>query len=220
MIHEVTSERDFFGNLPAELKPRIRSVSQILKHAPGGMIHQRGDTTISLSLIQVGNVRMSQLDASGERITTTILSAGDTFGMYPLLSKRARSHDAHAVSEVELMVLSKARFDQLLAEEAAFRDYVIGHLSDRLGRALEALDDERRLPLIERLGKLLLQRSAEHDPIQTTQSALAQELGVSRYGLGLAIKALAKKGLVSVAYRQLSVPDHGQLQGWLHRQIR
>lgn len=66
------------------------------------------------------------------------------------------------------------------------RNRVIAYLAGRLMRALDTLEDERRLPLRVRLGKRLIERAMPTGKVEATQTALAQELGVSRHGRALA----------------------------------
>lgn len=209
---------DPFGDLPQRLRERLIGFANPVAYSDEEFIHARGDTEPSMSFVQSGGVRLSNVGLDGKRITTTTLSAGEAYGIFTLFNDRPRSHDAHAVGPTRVLVLKREPFRRLLDEEPDLRDFVIAHLSDRLIRALEALEDERRLPLVDRLAKLLARRVKAIDgTIDVTQADLAQELGVSRNALGTSIAELQGLGLVATSYRRIQVPDQSALSAWIMR---
>lgn len=129
---------------------------------------------------------MSNVGRDGRRITTATLKSGEAFGALSLFAGYPRSHDCHAVGGTRLLVLSRRRFEGLMDRSPMLRNRVIAYLAGRLMRALDTLEDERRLPLRVRLGKRLIERAMPTGKVEATQTALAQELGVSRHGRALA----------------------------------
>lgn len=146
--------------MPKDLQTSVRANAQLVRYRAGALIHQRGDAANSVSIIQTGAVRISNITSKGDRITIAELGAGESFGPFSLLTERLRSHDAHARSDVKLLELKRTAFRFLLDEAPELRDHVITHLERCLVRALEAIEGERSYPLKVRLAKLLLQRGA------------------------------------------------------------
>jgi CRP-like cAMP-binding protein len=205
-------ESNFLAGLPSEMKAKFLRASHMRDCKAGVLIHQSGQDSGSMSIIRSGTVRMSNLGIDGAQVTIADLGPGESFGLMPLLSGRSRTHDAHAITDVRLLELNRPSLKRLMDEAPDLRDWVISQLADRLMRALEAVEDERRLPLKNRLAKLILQKAQGSKSVRTTQSALADELGASRYGVGLGLKELADNGLVQTAYGAVLILDSFRLQ--------
>ncbi len=201
----LASETMFAERLPPGMKAKVLCASRQRSYTAGAVIHQSGQESGSVSIIHSGQVRMSKLGSDGARVTIADLGPGESFGLMALLSEHPRTHDALALTPVRLFEISRATFRRLMNEVPDFRDHVILQLADRLMRALEAVEDERRFSLKVRLAKLLLQKAGTSHSIRVTQVALAEELGVSRYGVGLGLKALKDKGLVQTTYGEVLI---------------
>jgi CRP/FNR family transcriptional regulator len=146
------------------------------------------------------------------------LHAGEAFGEFTLFTDMPRMHDADAVGNTMLAVILQERFELLLSNEPTLRRFIIGFLARRLLAVLELLEDERRLPLAMRLAKLLVRSPGSvADPmiITTTQTALAEELAVSRVALGEALKKLKTLGYVQLGYGRVKIIDNNGLALWI-----
>ena len=205
-------ERGLLGGLPAALAERVVALGRTRRHPPGALIHAEGDPAPDLVLIRSGDVRLSRTDASGRLITLATLQPGDTFGLFTVLTQRPRAYDADAPGGAHLLALSARDLTRLLDEEPLIRTRVIALLSDRLARTLDALEDERRLPLKGRVAKRLLAGAGEDGTVQLTQENLAEELGVSRYAITLALRSLAQEGGLETGYGWIRVRRTGVLQ--------
>jgi len=206
------------SRLPEPVHARIIRRGERAAYRDGELIHQRGDTDIALSLIREGTIRLSNVGVNGRRITSALLGRGEAYGVFQLFSGEPYSHDAHAVGPAEVTVFRDAQFRAALDAEPELRDFMIAFLSHRLVRAMELLEDERRLTLPVRLAKRLLVRSSKSGPtIAVTQTDLAQELGVSRYALGRALANLAEQGLIETAHSRIVIPERGRLSAWVRK---
>jgi CRP-like cAMP-binding protein len=76
----------------------------------GSCVFRRGDETDSLYVVVSGCVRVV---AEGEREIVR-LEPGNSFGEFSLLLGTSHQHDVLAVEDSELMVVPKARFDELI----------------------------------------------------------------------------------------------------------
>lgn len=201
------SERTFLAGLPDRVIAKVHRLGRSRRFREGMQIHRAGDAASSLELIRSGAVHLSRTDQAGRRIVLSRHEAGDTIGLFTVLTGRPRAYDAEAATPVELSLLSRRDLEQLIADEPLIRTRVIHLLSDRLSRTLEALEDERRLPLAARLAKRLLDHAGEDGKVSLTQERLAEELGVSRYAVTLALRAFQSRGLVRTSYGALFVLD-------------
>jgi CRP-like cAMP-binding protein len=77
----------------------------------GAKVFEQGSPADGLYIVIAGSVRV--LDASGNELG--ILQAGDFFGELSLLGGSLHGNDVEAVEDAELLVVTKERFDDLLA---------------------------------------------------------------------------------------------------------
>jgi len=208
----------FFGSLPLDLRNLLISFAKQSRHEDGEQIHQRGDRGQSLSIIQSGAVRFSNVGLDGRRVSTTTLGPGESFGEFTLFTDMPRLFDMHARGPTVLRIIKRDQFEKLLETESRLSGCVIGLLAQRLLLALEVLDDERRLPLAARLAKAILRRprvNADDLVIAVTQKDLADELAVSRVALGSALKNLRGLNLLDTSYGHGRIVDMQKLEQWV-----
>jgi CRP-like cAMP-binding protein len=81
----------------------------------GSQVFARGTPADGLYIVIAGAVRI--LDGDGKELG--VLRSGDFFGELSLLAGSAHSNDVEAVDDAELLVVTKERFDDLLASNPA-----------------------------------------------------------------------------------------------------
>ncbi|HYX69414.1 MAG TPA: SLC26A/SulP transporter family protein [Terriglobales bacterium] len=109
-------EIDVFQGRKEETLAALESSMDKRTFKAGDRIFSRGDTGDELFLIRNGSVRVV-LPLSGQRSHhLASFGRGDFFGEMSFLDGEPRSADAFASTDVELYVLSRARFDGLTGE--------------------------------------------------------------------------------------------------------
>ena len=204
-------ERRFLEDLPPNTRARLMAAGRKRRFSKGAHIHSRGERTASMSVVLAGAVQMSRLAKDGSRTITAILAVGEPLGVLTMLSGRKRTHDAHAATDCELLVISKNGLFRLLESVPQVRDRIISLLATRLAKALEAVEDLKRLPLTARLAKLLLERSDSQGRVLLSQGALSEELGVSRNAVGTALRGLADRGAAHSFYGGVKIKNKNTL---------
>lgn len=207
--------QSFFGALPADLRAAVSAAGQARDYAHGAVLHRRGDKGLGLSIIEQGAVRFTRVDREGMTSALTTLRAGDAYGEFTVFADLPRAYDAEAVGAVRVRLIPAAMLERLMDDIPALRQHVLQHLTRQLFRALSLLDDERLLSLDQRIAKTLAARTAaDGDSIAITQQALAEDMAVSRVGLGKALNKLIEAGLIATGYRCLTVCDHARLEAY------
>ena len=87
-------------------------------------------------------------------------------------------------------------------------ELLLRSLGRQLAVSLDIIDAERRLPVAERLARLLAAMAADAADgmtVRATQQQLADLLGVSRVTLGAALRDLAARGTIERGYRHVRV---------------
>lgn len=83
-------------------------------YKPGEVIFFEGDIDFHFYFLEQGEVQIFTKSPTGNRINITTIKAGESFGEFALLSKDARSASAQALTEVNLVKISQAGYEQLL----------------------------------------------------------------------------------------------------------
>jgi predicted acylesterase/phospholipase RssA/CRP-like cAMP-binding protein len=106
--------RDLFGDDGEALAALERELSWV--HLPSGQVlfHQ-GDDADGAYIVAAGRVRVAVNDASGERVVDEV-GPGQWLGEMALLAQRPRSATAYASRDTDLIRLSKAAFERVLAD--------------------------------------------------------------------------------------------------------
>jgi CRP-like cAMP-binding protein len=211
MIFHSSRESDFLTDLDGASRQMLFGAAIRKQVRAKQAIQRDGDRARTLTIIQSGRVRLSKTDAEGKRTTLAHLGDGDLFGLFAMIIGRPKNYDADAEIDTSLLVVDRNIFNRLLDEEAGFRNHVFRFLGRRLESAFQALNDERSMPLVFKTAKALLYYSDAEGRVGLTQQALAEQLGASRNGLGLAIKSLSVDGLIEQRYGAIHILDRKKL---------
>ncbi|CEP12872.1 hypothetical protein [Parasitella parasitica] len=117
-IEDLTSVRNllqkipYFQSCPEEFLHLISLKVEPRHYAPNDLILKRGDQGKELYFIISGTVEVANMDTATSNPLTPIarLSAGDYFGDIAVLLNAPRAADARAVTAIELYVLKKSDF--------------------------------------------------------------------------------------------------------------
>ncbi len=183
-----------------------------LKYFPKGTaLFQEGDHARYYYQVASGEVKMNNFNDEGKEFLQGIFTAGDSFGEPPLLIDEPYPANAEALTDATVYLLSKTRFFEL---QSANPDAAIA-LSKRLAKrlyykAIMASEISSQDPE-HRLLKLIDYFKANVNPVpkeiqysvQFTRQQLADLTGLRVETVIRAIKALEKKGEISLQNRKI-----------------
>jgi CRP/FNR family transcriptional regulator, anaerobic regulatory protein len=120
-------------------------------------------------------------------------------------------YSARGIAEtpLALLVLPAQLFARLIAENAAFRDFVFHLFSARIAELMQLVEEVAFHRLDQRLAKLLL---GKDEPIRATHQALAEELGSVREIVSRLLKGFSAQGLVALGREQITLLDRAALR--------
>jgi CRP-like cAMP-binding protein len=115
---------------------------QALEFKPGELIFSEGDLGTEMYIVHEGQVEILSRVGEEDRLLA-VLEKGDFFGEMALLEDRPRAGSARALSDVRLLQINGATFDQMLRDnpEIAVR------MMRKLSRRLRETDDLLRAAL-------------------------------------------------------------------------
>ncbi|EPB81854.1 hypothetical protein HMPREF1544_11403 [Mucor circinelloides 1006PhL] len=122
-IEDLTSARNllqkipYFQNCPEEFLHLISLKVEPRHYSPNDLILRRGDQGKELFFIMSGTVEVANMDTATSDPLSPIarLSAGDYFGDIAVLLNAPRAADARAVTAIELYVLNKCDFIDVIS---------------------------------------------------------------------------------------------------------
>ncbi|MFX1764137.1 Crp/Fnr family transcriptional regulator [Paraburkholderia sp. A1RI-2L] len=199
-----------FAVLNEATRAELFAEGKEVRYRPGQTIHRQGDRDRSLQVIIEGQVSFSRLDLDGRKVNAAVFGPGETFGEIPLLTGRARTHDAVAVGSVRLLRLSDRQFRDLLNRKPDLRDRLLAELAERLIHAADRLDSALRLSVPQRVAQFLVaevERGAGGRSLGVRQTDIAEALGVTREAVAAALRQFREGRLIETRYRAIDVLD-------------
>jgi CRP/FNR family cyclic AMP-dependent transcriptional regulator len=182
----ILSAHPFFHRLAPDLIEQVASHA-ITKMVKGGtVIYAKGDPGNSLFAVVAGTVRISVPSMEGKDTVFNLLSDGEIFGEIALLDGRPRSAEVTAVTDCELMMISRRDFVPLMHDHPEIAFKLIDILCEKLRKTSEQVEDVMFLDLPARLAKILLKLAQNADGstpgrrIAMTQREIGQIIGMSR----------------------------------------
>ncbi len=208
--------RLFAGLEPSTLE-RLVGEFRRRRFRHGEVIFHLGDPGDALFLIVSGAVKISlPTEEGGEAILAT-LRPGDVFGELALLDGAPRSASAVAMAPTEVLVLSRARFEELLDGVPAIRAALFRTLAAEIRRLTEQVADLHFLDIPGRLAARLLRLGDEIGVRQPdgsirldgriTQGELAAMVGATRQTVNRFLGVFAAEGLVRLEREAIVVVD-------------
>ena len=210
--------RGLLNALPDPIRKALEAAAVPIRYRDGALIQARGDATPGLSIVRSGAVRIGNIGADGHHLTTAVFGAGQTFGEMTLFGDLPRTFDARAFGPTTIDHVSQERFERLLDEHPELGRFILRSLSLQLHAALEFIDDARRLPLLVRTAKLLADMTragSDKATLETTQSAIANTLGVTRVSVAHALAELEREGLLRRGYARIEIANLRALRQWV-----
>lgn len=166
----------------------------------------------ALFMILEGRIRVTILGDDGREVILTMLSPGDFFGEMALLDHEPRSATAIAADETELIVLHRADFQGLVAENPSISTALIRVLTGRLRRANQQISTLALLDVYGRVARVILDMARDEGRRlkdgritfrRATHQEIANRIGTTRETVTRMLKDLERQGLIQIDGREL-----------------
>ena len=200
-----------FCELTPLMLERISTYVKRRSVAKGATIFEKGDAGVGLIGVVFGSVKISVTSADGRDIVLNIIRPGEVFGEIALLDGRARTANATAMSDCELIVIERREFIPFLRSEPDVTLKLMEILCSRLRKTSEQVQDVTFLNLSTRLAKTLLRLTASAEPskpagrVLITQREISQIVGRSRESTNKQLRAWAKRGWIRLERGSVTV---------------
>ncbi len=183
----------------------------------GTTVFRQGDLGGSMYVIRSGKVRVLK-EAHGRQREVTTLGPGDFFGEMAVVTGRPRSATAEVVEEAELLKVPADKLQEMLAGTGEVAIRLIRHLAERLENANRFIDvlleDDITARVVLELQEVVQSAEGSVAP-DITDKELALKLGVGKNDLRVALRRLARVGVVDVASGFVLIKDQTRLSEFL-----
>lgn len=200
------------ANLPPDIQDRIRAFGIARNFRAGQRVYGPGDMIQYLYLVESGRFSFARVSEDGNRSLFSFHERGGSFGLYPMFLGRPAVYYCEAMEGGQLSCIGHQQLCNLIDQDALVRWGIIDSLCHRLKIVSGTLEDERMLPLRQRLARRLLGLADCDGVIGYSQSTLADFLGVSRFSIGKALKEFEQAGFVEIGYARMLIKNETALQ--------
>jgi predicted Ser/Thr protein kinase len=136
VTREILLESEPFRALRPRLLDQVFSCVKERRYKPNETIIRQGQQGDSLFVVVDGEARVLLRDHLGTIRTIATLTRGSVAGEMSLITQEAATADVVATTELRVLALSAADFDQLAAKNPELTIVLTNLVADRLGRAL------------------------------------------------------------------------------------
>lgn len=204
-------------------KGLIRQAGLTIKYPRGQIIFASGEYSANVYLVESGWVKIYRLAGDGRKVTVAIRHPGELVGLAETLCNSNRSCFAEAMDDVEVVVLKREGFLELLKGNADLAIKVAEALGGRLREAQATIHEMVSWPVHGRLALLLL-KLAERSGVDTgdgielnlrlTHEEIACMIGTSRPTVTSAFNAMKNEKAIVMEGRDIKVIYPQKLRKW------
>lgn len=206
-----------FADLAEETLNKIALLGKRKSYEKDSVILLENDSGSALFVIISGKVKVSRVSDDGREVILSILADSDFFGEMAILDGLSRSANVTAIEDVEIFMIQRSDFLDLLYNHPEVSIALMQELTKRLRAAdmkiksLSLKDAEGKvatviLQLADDIGRIK-QGVVEIEKLPFQQD-LANMAGTSRETISRTIHQFAKKGLIELDGSKLRILNY------------
>jgi CRP-like cAMP-binding protein len=183
----------------------------------GATIFSKGDPGNSLIAVISGTVKISISSPDGRSAILNLIGPGEIFGEVAVLDGLARTADATANSNCEIIVIDRREFLPFVRSQPALAMKFIELLCTRLRWTSDQVEQVILQDLPGRLAGALIRlterhKAKENRTIAVTQQEISEMVGMSRESINKQLRAWAARNWVRLEHGAIVVLDLEPLQ--------
>ena len=180
-------------------------------------IMAQGDQGDSLFMVLAGLARVSMLAANGREIVLDYAEPGAVLGEIAFLDMGERTASVHAIDPVEVLILSRSAFDEIVDRHPGMAMRLLRAMARRLRQSNQVIEADRAYTSGPRLARFLLRLliagndnqpdSEGHLKLALSQGELGNFAGMSREQINRQLSAWAESGVVTLKGGRVTILD-------------
>ena len=188
---------------------------EVVRYPRGSVVFDAGEPVSAVLIIRRGALGLLAGSAP-HRAMLAMLHPGDVDGDLALLMGMPSAYGAEAIDDTECLRIPADGFDRLLARHPVLARRWLTSIAGRLAASQQRLIDLLGVPLPQQVARVLLDES-DGGQVPYAQATIAALLGARRPSVNKVVKDLEARGLVTVAYRSITVEDAAKLAAFAGR---
>lgn len=195
-----------FAELPAPRLGELLAACPVRQMAAGSVLFEPNMPCEGFPLVLEGSVRVTAGSASGREIVLYRVSPGEgcILSGSCLLGQNDYAARGVAETDVTLLRIVPAQFQDLILQFPPFRRFVFDMYGARLAEVMELIEEVAFRKLDTRLARLLVQRGPVLD---ATHQNLADDLGSVRVFVSRLLRNFEERGWVRLERERVNVVD-------------
>ena len=209
-----------FSSLSPEEIARIARGTREIHALKNDVLFHKGDLPTGFHLIAYGQIKLGFTSSQGSEKVIDILGPGQTFGEAVMFMDKPYPVFAQALSDAQLLHISKQAMLDELARDPLFSRKMIASLSVRLHHLITDVESYSLHSGRQRIIGYLLRESPESDAraltvtLPTSKGTIASRLNLTQEHFSRILHELSEAGLIVVEGRKISIPDVEKLRGY------
>jgi len=181
----------------------------------------QGDQGDSLFIVLSGLARVSMVAANGREIVLDYAEPGAVLGEIAFLDRGERTASVHAIDPVEVLILSRSAFDEIVARHKGMAMRLLRAMARRLRQSNQVIEADRAYTSGPRLARFLLrlliagngvaQEGEGQLKLALSQGELGNFAGMSREQINRQLSAWADTGVVALKGGRVTILDREAL---------
>jgi len=168
-------------------------------------------------VVKTGTIKITRVNDEGKEVILALLGPGEMFGELAILDGEARSANALAQENCELLAINKEDFLDILKNNFSVSYNVMFELAKRLRKSDQQIEALSLSDAEHRIGVSLLNLAEDMGVIRKGkvtiqnlpfQQDIANMAGTSRETVSRVLKILEKKSMISKEGHKLVIPDY------------
>jgi CRP/FNR family transcriptional regulator, anaerobic regulatory protein len=195
-----------FAQLPAAQLDDLLAAAPLRHASAGSVLFEPNQPCEGFPLVLEGSVKIVKASPAGREIVLYRVSPGEGCIVSGgcLLGQHDYTARGVAESDVTLLRIPPALFQDLVVRVEPFRRFVFDMYGARLGEMMELIDEVAFRRLDTRLARLLVQRGPL---LETTHQNLADELGSVRVFVSRLLRSFEERGWIRLERERIEVTD-------------
>ncbi len=199
-----------FENMDEIVVERIISDSRCAweRYSKGSKIFDETHFRRCLGILVMGEIRVDKKTTDGKYMKMSCLTAGECFGAAAMFSGRDRYATVlTAEKNVEILFIPEELIRWAMRRDFTITENYIRYLSNRIWFLNEKISSLTAGSAEQRLAVFLLEQCDGAGMLNTTMTALSQQLNIGRASLYRAIENLEQRNLICRGVKSLKILD-------------
>lgn len=214
-VDRIESLFPIFLRINEKERKKLYESGQVIHLPPHQMLMQQNQYCRMIPFVISGRLRIFTISPNGREMTLFRTGPGDTCLLSIACQIKGQAFPAMAEVEerTKLFMLPVSAYHQVLAENPAWKDFLIVTLYGHLSAAMQTLEAVAFSRTDRRLAEWLITHKPDQSTtIRTTHEAIAVELGTAREVVSRLLGELKSQGAVALGRGRIDIlnPDHLQ----------